>query len=72
MNLFLGFLVNFLSSDAAKQLIALAIDKLLAHTNDGVTKDIALTMIDGIAKSKANPTTEDLFSAVVNLLKGGN
>lgn len=72
MNLFLGFLVNFLSSDAAKQLIALAIDKLLTHTSDGVTKDIALTMIDGIAKSQANPTTEDLFSSVVNLLKGGN
>ena len=70
MSVFLNMLVNFLSTDAAKTLIGLAINKLLSATGDGITKDIASTMVDGIAKSKANPTTTDVFNDALTLLKG--
>ena len=69
MNLVLGLLVKFISTDLAKTLIGLAINKLLQHQSDGITKDVALTMIDGIAKSKANPTTSDVFEDALALLK---
>ena len=69
MNLVLGYLVKFISTDLAKTLIGLAINKLLQHQTDGVTKDVALTMIDGIAKSKANPTKDDVFEDALALLK---
>jgi len=69
MSVFLNMLVNFLSTNAAKTLIGLAINKLLGATGDGITKDIATTMIDGIAKSKANPTTADVFADAVKALK---
>ena len=65
----LAFLINLISTDLAKSLIALAINKLLAHSSDGITKDIANTMIDGIAKSKANPTTDELFADAIKALK---
>ena len=65
----LAFLINLISTDLAKSIIALAINKLLAHSSDGITKDIANTMIDGIAKSKANPTTDELFADAIKALK---
>ena len=65
----LAFLINLISTDLAKNLIALAVNKLLAHSSDGITKDIANTMIDGIAKSKANPTTDELFADAIKALK---
>ena len=65
----LAFLINLISTDLAKSLIALAVNKLLAHSSDGITKDIANTMIDGIAKSKANPTTDELFADAIKALK---
>ncbi len=69
MSTVLGLLVKFISTDLAKTLIGLAINKLLQHQSDGITKDVALTMIDGIAKSKANPTTSDVFEDALALLK---
>ena len=69
MSTFLTMLVNFISTDLAKTLIGLAINKLIEHSSDGVTKDVALTMIAGIAKSKANPTTDEVFEDVLKLLK---
>ena len=66
----LSFILKFLSTDVAKTLIGLAINKLIPSTDDGVTKDIAITMIDGIAKSQANPTTEDIFKDALTILKG--
>ena len=65
----LALLINLISTDLAKSIIALAVNKLLAHSSDGITKDIATTMIDGIAKSKANPTTADVFADAVKVLK---
>ena len=69
MSTVLGLLVKFISTDLAKTLIGLAINKLLQHQTDGITKDIALTMIDGIVKSKANPTKDDVFEDALKLLK---
>lgn len=70
----LTFLLNFglklLTSEAVKTLIAIGVNKLLEHKTDGITSDIAQVMIDGIAKSKANPTTQDVFKDTLNLLKG--
>lgn len=62
-------LVNFISTDLAKTLIGLAVNKLIEHSDDGVTKDVATVMIEGIAKSKANPTTIDAFQDAMKLLK---
>ena len=69
MSTVLSLLVKFISTDLAKTLIGLAINKLLQHQSDGITKDVALTMIDGIAKSQANPTTNDVFEDALKLLK---
>lgn len=62
-------LLTFLTSEATKTLIAIGVNKLLSHKKDGITSDVAKTMIDGIAKSKLNPTTEDLFTDAIDLLK---
>ena len=69
MNTVLIYLVKFISTDLAKTLIGLAINKLLEHQSDGITKDVATTMIEGISKSKANPTTSDVFEDALALLK---
>ena len=58
----LQLLLKVLTSEATKTLIAIGINKLLEHKKDGVTSDVAKVMIDGIAKSKMNPTKEEMFS----------
>lgn len=65
----LQLLLKLLTSDATKTLIAIGVNKLLEHSKDGITSDIAEVMIDGIAKSKANPTKEDVFTDALNILK---
>lgn len=67
--LLLNFLLKLLTSEATKTLIGIGVNKLLEHKTDGITSDIAQVMIDGIAKSKSNPTTTDVFTDVVNQLK---
>ena len=62
--------LKLLTSNFTKTLIAVGVNKLLAHNKDGITSDIAEVMIDGIAKSKANPTTEDAFKEAINLIRG--
>lgn len=66
--LLLNLALKLLTSEAVKTLIALGINKLLEHSKDGITKDISKVMIDGISKSKANPTTEDVFKDAIKLL----
>ena len=58
----LQLLLKVLTSEATKTLIAIGINKLLEHKKDGITSDVAKVMIDGIAKSKMNPTKEEMFS----------
>lgn len=69
MNFFLGLLLKVLTSEATKTLIAIGVNKLLEHKTEGITSDLAQVMIDGIAKSKANPTQEDVFNDALLLLK---
>ena len=64
----LGLLVKALKSETTKELIGLLVNKLVNHIEDGITKDVAKTMIDGIAKSKMNPTTDDMFTDVFKVL----
>lgn len=67
--LLLNFLLKLLTSEATKTLIAIGVNKLVEHKKDGITSDVAQVMIDGIAKSKANPTTDDMFKDVISLIK---
>ena len=69
MNFILGLLLKLLTSEATKTLIAIGVNKLLEHKTDGITSDVAQLMIDGIAKSKANPTTNDVFNDALLLIK---
>lgn len=61
--------LKLLTSEATKTLIGIGVNKLLEHKQDGITSDIAEVMIDGIAKSKLNPTKEDVFKDAISLLK---
>lgn len=64
----LNLLLKIITSDATKTLIAIGINKLLEHNKDGITNDISKVMIDGISKSKLNPTNEDVFKDAIKLL----
>lgn len=64
----LNLALKLLTSDAVKILIALGVNKLLQHSKDGITKDLTITLLDGIAKSKANPVTSDVLKDAVKLL----
>ena len=66
--IFLNLALKLLTSDAVKTLIALGVNKLLEHSKDGITKDISKVMVEGIAKSKANPTSKDVFNEALKLL----
>lgn len=61
----LNLALKLLTSDAVKTLIALGVNKLLEHSKDGITSDIAKVMINGIIESKSNPTTKDVFENVI-------
>lgn len=65
----LKLLMKLLTSSATKTLIAIGVNKLLEHKKDGITSDIAEVMIDGIVKSKSNPTTVELVKSVVTVLQ---
>jgi len=52
--MFLKILLKLLTSEMTKRLIGYAIQKLLEHKEDGVTKDVIKMVIDGAIESKAN------------------
>ncbi len=64
----LNILLKILTSEATKTLIGIGVNKLLEHSKDGITNDVAKVMIDGISKSKANPTSKDVFNDALKLL----
>ncbi len=68
----LTFLLNLglklVTSNVAKTIIAVGVNKLIEAKGDGITKDIAKVMIEGIAKSTHNPTTEDVFKDALDVL----
>lgn len=65
----LQFILKMATSEVAKIAIAMGVNKLLEAKDDGITKDIAETMIEGIAKSQANPTKVEMFDAAIKTLK---
>jgi len=72
MNILITFIIKVIGTEAVKTLIAVGVNKLLDQSNDGITKELAVTMIDGIAKSKHNPTTLDVFNDAIKVLKNDN
>lgn len=64
----LQIVLKLLTSEATKTLIAIGINKLLEHKTDGITKDLSKVLIDGVAKSKANPVSEDVLNDALKLL----
>ena len=63
-----SFLMGILKTELVKTAIAIGVNKLLEAKDDGITKDIAEVMIDAVAKSKRNPTTEDMFLAAKSVI----
>lgn len=67
-NIILKVLFKVISSEVAKTAIGYGVNKLLESQTDGVTRDIAEVMIDGIAKSKSNPTKDDMFKEALQCI----
>ena len=65
----LQVLLRVAGTEVAKSAIGYGVNRLLADSSDGITKDIATIMIDGIAKSKANPTKVEMFDEAYNELR---
>ena len=61
----LQIVLKLLTSEATKTLIAIGVNKLLEHSKDGITNDLAKVMINGIIESKANPTSKDVFESAL-------
>lgn len=65
LSIILNILLKLLTSEATKTLIGIGVNKLLEHSKDGITSDIAKVMINGIIESKANPTSKDVFESAL-------
>ena len=59
-----GGLLKLLTSQFTKVLIAKGVDKLLDSKDDGITKDIASVVLDGVAMSRSNDIPADAFDLV--------
>lgn len=66
--MWINILVKAITSDMAKMLIAMLIKKLLDSKTDGVTKDVAEAMLDGVAQSRANGVATDAFDLIKKTL----
>lgn len=61
-------LLKLVTSKAAETFIAVGVSKLLKSKTSGIGKELATTMINGIAESKHNPTTPELFANISKAL----
>jgi hypothetical protein len=68
MNFLITLLMKLATSKAAETAIGYGINKLLEHKTEGIGNELAKTMINGVAKSKANPTTDDMFRDALSIL----
>jgi hypothetical protein len=64
MNTVLALALKMLSSNLTKQLIGLAIKKLLEHKSDGITKDVIEVVLDGAVASKSNNLSASMADIV--------
>lgn len=62
--MWLSVIVKVVTSDMAKALIVMLLKKLVDHKEDGVTKDVIVSMFDLIAQSRANNVAVDAFDAI--------
>lgn len=68
--MFLKLLLSALSSELTKQLIGLAIRKLVEHKSDGVTKEVIEAVLDGAVESRRNTLTEQDTLPIKKALAG--
>ena len=62
------FIFMVLSSSAAKNAIVAGSKALFEHKEDGITKDVAIKMLDAIAMSQANNISLDAFDEIKKVL----
>jgi hypothetical protein len=66
--MWVSIIVKMVTSEWAKLLIAMLVNKLLEAKGDGITKDVATAMLDGIAKSRSNNAPIDAFDVIKKVL----
>lgn len=69
MGFLMSFIIKLISTELTKTVIGYGVNKLLESKSDGITKELAQVMIDGVAKSQSNPTRADMFIEASKLLK---
>lgn len=63
-----SILFKVLTSKLIEDLVAKGLNYLLEHKTAGVGKELALTAINAVAKSQANPTTSEMFKDAMEVL----
>lgn len=66
--MWMDLLFKVLTSSLVESLIAKGLNWLVEHKTAGVGKELAKTAINAVAKSKANPTSEDMFKDALEVL----
>lgn len=61
-------LFKVLTSSLVEDIIAKGLQYLLEHKTAGIGKELAKTAINIVAKSQANPTTEEMFEDALKVL----
>lgn len=62
-------LFKVLTSKLVEDLIAKGINWLVEHKTAGIGKELANTIINGVARSEENPTTHEMFKDALEVLK---
>jgi len=63
-----GFIFSVLGSSIVKSAIIAGVRALVQHKTDGVTKDVTIAILDGIASSKANNVPLNAFDEIKSTL----
>lgn len=66
--MWVSILMKILTSNAVETLIAMGLKYLVEHKTYGIGKELASSVIDSVAKSKANPTTDGMFKEALGAL----
>lgn len=60
--------MKVLTSKLAETLVAMGLKYLLENKTSGIGKELAVSVINSVAQSKDNPTTEDMFKDAMKVL----
>ena len=63
------FAFNMLTASFTKELITKGISRLIVDKKDGITPDVATTMIQSIVESKMNDITPEMVDGILEKLK---